>query len=1007
MKGDFTRFTFRKEKHYSGVLMQQGRVQLDADWNEQIEIQSNLTRTTTTDVIGPCGAPAGNAGFSLTCTGSDILIGKGHYYVDGILCENDNEGISISKQDDLPADAVIVDNVRDCTSKPLGQATPGKYIAFLDVWQRHVTALEDHGIREAALGEPDTATRAQTVWQVKLIRAGAENENITCLSAPADWCALLDGPTGKLRAQSEKSSVSKSPCILAPTAGYTGLENQLYRVEIHQCGRLGKATFKWSRDNGAVVTSWLDQDGNDLSVGSLGRDRTLGFADKQWVELTDDNRESACRPGILVQIVKAEGQTLTIDPATATAPVDFGDFDKDGNPKVRRWDSSGELKVEIPGSNKGWIELEYGVEIKFSDGNAPYRTGDYWLIPARSSSGDVEWPFDANGSLPHGIKHHYCRLAVLDFNGNQWSAGAGSDCRQLFPSTTELVNLYYVGGDGQETRPGDDLQAPLQVRVANGQLPLENAVVEFTVTEGEGKLGIDRTSISATSCRIPTESDGIATCFWQLGAKEPQAAEARLLDAAGAPRPGQVVRFNAGILQPAVIGGACVTVGKKGQYLTLWDAFDALKNEPNIWLCLLPDQIHTIDKELPATEKTSIKIVGCGIGSPVMQECPSIKLHAGQILLYDLNIKVNRVNPKPGEVSLTLQGNQITAEGCRFERFVGSEGIGPLVHVSPMSKQADMTWRGNTMASYYTETIPQKLLGWLFPKDLLRREDLIAVAKGFHEISGLHPDYDRAEYEKHLDMIVARIGAVSKDTLSQWLKSRPGNVNKEYRDAVDGFYNALQRMKPGPQPMRVLREALGRVAEKYFVFYYTVSLALAQGVYGRLEDNTINGYVALQADPANPLKRPIRWNLTNETQWDYKKRWAEKNQYFKVIDADLTMRGNDFKTVVASMCSVDTIRRIEQIVDKGSAAGFSEEGYRLLKVSGNIFHANQNSFIAQTAILDGNHFSGAVVSENIAAFCFGESGVFVGNIAPERKAVIEMFLKPGRVETAANLIIVQ
>ena len=39
MKGDFTRDLFDPTKHYSGVLMQQGRVQLDADWNEQGSIQ--------------------------------------------------------------------------------------------------------------------------------------------------------------------------------------------------------------------------------------------------------------------------------------------------------------------------------------------------------------------------------------------------------------------------------------------------------------------------------------------------------------------------------------------------------------------------------------------------------------------------------------------------------------------------------------------------------------------------------------------------------------------------------------------------------------------------------------------------------------------------------------------------------------------------------------------------------------------------------------------------------
>ena len=41
MKGDFTRLTFAPAKHYSSVRQQQGRVQLDADWNEQVDIQNH------------------------------------------------------------------------------------------------------------------------------------------------------------------------------------------------------------------------------------------------------------------------------------------------------------------------------------------------------------------------------------------------------------------------------------------------------------------------------------------------------------------------------------------------------------------------------------------------------------------------------------------------------------------------------------------------------------------------------------------------------------------------------------------------------------------------------------------------------------------------------------------------------------------------------------------------------------------------------------------------------
>ena len=35
MNGDISRDTFDARKRYAGVVMQQGRVLLDADWNEQ------------------------------------------------------------------------------------------------------------------------------------------------------------------------------------------------------------------------------------------------------------------------------------------------------------------------------------------------------------------------------------------------------------------------------------------------------------------------------------------------------------------------------------------------------------------------------------------------------------------------------------------------------------------------------------------------------------------------------------------------------------------------------------------------------------------------------------------------------------------------------------------------------------------------------------------------------------------------------------------------------------
>ena len=88
MKGDFSRIRFNPARQYTAVLEQQGRVSLDADTNEQVAINDYLGRNETVDVIGPFGAPEHDAGFAISVSGNEILIGAGRYYVEGLVCEN-------------------------------------------------------------------------------------------------------------------------------------------------------------------------------------------------------------------------------------------------------------------------------------------------------------------------------------------------------------------------------------------------------------------------------------------------------------------------------------------------------------------------------------------------------------------------------------------------------------------------------------------------------------------------------------------------------------------------------------------------------------------------------------------------------------------------------------------------------------------------------------------------------------------------------------------------------
>lgn len=517
MKGDFTRFTFDPKKHYSGVFKQQGRVDLDADWNEYVEMQDHLGHIRAKDIIGPCGVPIScihgseTGGFSVSVDDiGELHISPGRIYVDGILCELES---SIAYQDQA--------DYQDCPRLD----RKGTDLVYLDVWQRNITAIEDPKIRDTALGGPDTTTRVKIVWQVKVQKVEASK---CCDVPPLDQIPSTKPSGGLLSTLLNFSGDSTNPCLPISDGKYSGLENRLYRIEIHDGGEpyrwpdpqinpasleniaaelavdreegifvssitgtdnladsvatKGTATFKWSRDNGSVVfpIEEFPLDKKIIKLKRLGRDQVLTLHSGDWVEVLDDVTEYLGKPGTMAQIVDEPDQAGF----TITLSKEISGYDINNHAKVRRWDQRSDV---IDVNTISPADLEDGIRIQFSGNN--FKTGDYWVFAARTTG-----EFDTLVSeSPNGIKHHYCKLALVKWteDGPNGESATVIDCRRKFRPLTELGSdcCTVTVGDGVNSHGDfDDLQKAVDSVIKFGGLARGSVGAKVCILPGTHRL---------------------------------------------------------------------------------------------------------------------------------------------------------------------------------------------------------------------------------------------------------------------------------------------------------------------------------------------------------------------------------------------------------------------------------------------------------------------------------------------------------------------------------------
>jgi hypothetical protein len=419
------------------------------------------------DLVGPYAGPEDNCGFAIIPAGDiascgaskdeqtklrallkdagDFLIGQGIYYVDGIRTVN-ADYVRYSHQSNMQR------------AKPLSSSNSPYHLIYLDVWENSFSALQDSSIREVALNGADTAVRAGVVWQVRSHEWTAGVTDADFDSVSKDWASFTEAwqaaHRGQLRVRTAALSESDSlePTTIAPDSAYRGPQNQLYRVEIHHSGTAKEgATFKWSRENASVTFAIKSFADPVLTLSGLGRDSRSSLAPGDWIEIADDDSVfEHVVPGLRqVESVDNQRNLVTLkDKTTSTVGTRA-----DRHPFVTRWDHKpgdprkGGLEIKDgaavvrEGANT-WLKLESGIEIQFegSDPAQHYRAGDYWLIPARTATGSVDWPQKSGeplGQAPNGIEHHYAPLAIVKWDGS--AITMSRPFRRKFSNSTEIA----------------------------------------------------------------------------------------------------------------------------------------------------------------------------------------------------------------------------------------------------------------------------------------------------------------------------------------------------------------------------------------------------------------------------------------------------------------------------------------------------------------------------------------------------------------------------------------
>jgi hypothetical protein len=480
---DISRSAFDPRKLYTSVRMQQGRVILDDDWNENERIANEDLRRSRVDIVGPAGSP--DEGFRISnahvaADGRiDFDIGSGSFYLGGNRLELHPAVTYLLQSDALQPSELAVSASSGVRSD----------LAVLMTYQQPVSAVEDSELFEVALGGPDTTTRLRTMQRVVL---WADIKGDTCVEAWQALQAQLEAAgQGTLNAEHElivdaeltvSFAAGEPPedlCTPSAAGGYLGAENQAIRVQLVDNGHL-----TWGFNNAApLYRVQVAADRQTVTMLTEPKDEAHWPLAEQtveilpWTAVLSNNEKIADSQGHLTRVSASynpdTGQLTLADPIPTTG---FDDWDSRDDAAtlaqggtyyyLRVWNRGADHTAEpaIPFTPGTAMTLgQTGLQITFS--GTQFRAGDYWIIAARPETPNRVVPWELEQGLgPHGRRLFITPLALIHWPQNSADRPQIHDCRSRFrPLTDQKVCCSFTVGDGKSTFGDfDSIEAALQ-----------------------------------------------------------------------------------------------------------------------------------------------------------------------------------------------------------------------------------------------------------------------------------------------------------------------------------------------------------------------------------------------------------------------------------------------------------------------------------------------------------------------------------------------------------------